>query len=29
MDTAKIYLPGKVTLFENDKIDDGEQLSFL
>ena len=27
--TAKIYLPGKVTLFENDKIDDGEQLSFL
>ena len=29
MPTAKIYLPGKVTLFENDKIDDGEQLSFL
>lgn len=29
MPTVKIYLPGKVTLFENDKIDDGEQLSFL
>ena len=29
MPTAKIYLPGKVTLFENNKIDDGEQLSFL
>ena len=26
---TKIYLPGKLTLFENDKIDDGEQLSFL
>ena len=26
---AKIYLPGELTLFENDKIDDGEQLSFL